>query len=110
MAPDSIDHLVPIAVGGDDSLANLRPALQEARWMADKHVAHLTTDRTDDINLKTWAVPPITRDLVSIIERFAQGADLVCESFRDRVADRLAELPPYRDPTELPPGPDLAPG
>jgi hypothetical protein len=84
--------------------------LREARWMADKHIAHLTTDRTDDIDLKTWSVEPITRSLVLIIERFAEGADLVCENFRDRVADRLAELPPPRDPTELPPRPDLAPG
>lgn len=33
--------------------------LREARWMADKHIAHLTTDRTTDIDLKTWAVEPI---------------------------------------------------
>jgi hypothetical protein len=85
-------------------------ALREARWMADKHVAHLTTDRTADIDGKTWTVPPITGSLVSIIERFARGADFVCEDFRDRVEDRLAELPPPRDWTELPPGPDLATG
>lgn len=83
--------------------------LREARWMADKHIAHLTTDRTADINLKTWAVEPIVRSLIPIIERFAEGADLVCDSFRDHVRGRLAELPPPRDPTELPPGPDFAP-
>jgi hypothetical protein len=76
--------------------------LREARWMADKHIAHLTTDRTADIDLKSWAVEPIVRSLIPIIERFTEGADLVCDS--------LAELPPPRDPTELPPGPDLAPG
>jgi hypothetical protein len=84
--------------------------LREARWMADKHVAHLTTDRTADIDFKIWAVEPIVRSLVPIIERFANGADLVCEGFREQVGDRLAELPPLRDPTERPPGPDLAPG
>lgn len=84
--------------------------LREARWMADKHIAHLTTDRTADVDLRIWAVEPIVRSLVPIIERFAHGADLACESFRELVADRLAELPPPRDPTELPPGPDLAPG
>jgi hypothetical protein len=84
--------------------------LREARWMADKHVAHLTTGRTGDIDFKVWAVEPIVRSLVPIIERFTNGADLVSERFREQVADRLAELPPPRDPTERPPGPDLAPG
>ena len=84
--------------------------LREARWMANKHIAHLSTDRTTDVDLKTWAVEPIVRSLAPIIECFANGADLVCESFRERVAERVAELPPPRDPTELPPGPDLAPG
>ncbi len=84
--------------------------LREARWMADKHIAHLTTDRTADVDLKTWAVEPIVRSLIPVIERFAEGADLVCDSFRDHVRDRLGELPPARDPTELPPGPDFAPG
>ncbi len=77
--------------------------LREARWMADKHIAHLTTDRTSDIDLKTWAVEPIVRSLVPIIERFANGADLVCEIFRECVAERIAELSPLSDPTELPP-------
>ncbi|MFN8160254.1 MAG: hypothetical protein U0R52_04305 [Solirubrobacterales bacterium] len=84
--------------------------LREARWMANKHVAHLTTDRTTDIDLKTWAVEPIVRSLIPIIERFTEGADLVCDRFRLEVRERLAELPPPRDPTELPPGADLAPG
>lgn len=84
--------------------------LREARWMADKHVAHLTTDRTSDTDLKTWAIEPIICSLAPIIMRFANGADLACESFRERVAERVAELPPPRDRTELPPGPDLAPG
>jgi hypothetical protein len=83
--------------------------LREARWMADKHVAHLTTGRTADIDLKTWAIEPIVCSLTPIIERFANGADLVCENFREHVAERVAELPPPRDRTELPPGPDLAP-
>jgi hypothetical protein len=83
--------------------------LDEARWMADKQVAHLTTDRTDDIDLKTWAVEPILRSMIPIIEHFTDGADLVCDDFGERVRDRLAEIPPPRDPTELPPGPDLAP-
>ena len=84
--------------------------LEEARWMADKHVAHLTTDRTADVDLKEWAVEPIVRSLAPIIERFADGADLVCDGFREQVAERIAELPPRRDWTELPPRPDLAPG
>lgn len=71
----------------------LDPHLRKARWMADKHVAHLTTDRTIDIDLKTWAVELIVCSLAPIIERFANSADLVCESFRDRVAERIAELP-----------------
>lgn len=83
--------------------------LHEARWMADKHIAHLTTARTSDVDLKIWAVEPILRSLLPTIERFANGADHVSESFRERVADRLAELPPRRDPRELPPGPDHAP-
>jgi hypothetical protein len=84
--------------------------LDEARWMADKQIAHLTTDRTADVDLKTWAVEPIVRSLVPIIECFANGAGLVCDGIRQRVAERIAELPSPRDWTELPPGPDLAPG
>lgn len=83
--------------------------LREARRMADKHVAHLTTDRTTDIDLKTWAVEPIVYSLIPIIEAFASGAELVCESFRQQVAERISELPRRRDWTELPPRPDLAP-
>lgn len=82
--------------------------LTEARWMADKHVAHLTTDRTSDIDLKTWAVEPIVYSLVPIIVSFADGADFVCETFRQNVAERISELPPRRDWTELPPRPDFA--
>jgi hypothetical protein len=81
---------------------------REARWMADKHIAHLTTDRTDDVNLKTWTVEPILRSMIPVIERFTSGAPLVSNAFRQSVRDRLAEIPPPRDPTELPPGPDLA--
>ncbi|HEU4678993.1 MAG TPA: hypothetical protein VFS35_05690 [Terrimicrobiaceae bacterium] len=83
--------------------------LREARHMADKHVAHLTTDRTSDVDLKTWAVEPIVDSLVPIIESFASGAELVCETFRQYVAERISELPPRRDWTELPPRPDFAP-
>jgi hypothetical protein len=83
--------------------------LTEARWMADKQIAHLTTDRTADIDMKTWAVEPIIQSLVPIIERFASGADLVRDDFRQDVAERISELPPRRDWTELPPQPDLAP-
>jgi hypothetical protein len=88
----------------------LDPYLREARWMADKHIAHLTTDRTTDIDAKIWAVEPIVQSLTPVIECFANGADLVCDRFRQRVAERVAELPPLRDRTNLPPGPDLAPG
>ncbi len=84
--------------------------LREARWMADKHVAHLTTDRTADANLKTWAIEPIISSLALIIRSFADGADLVCENFRECVAERIAELPPLRDRTALPPETDLMPG
>jgi hypothetical protein len=88
----------------------LDPYLREARWMADKHIAHLTTDRVIDMNLKTWAVEPIVYSLLPIIERFANGANFVCESFRKQVAERVAELPSPRDRTELPSEPDPAPG
>lgn len=84
--------------------------LREARWMADKHVAHLTTDRTADIDLKAWAVEPIVCSLAPIIEHFSNGADLVCESFRERVAECVSELPPRCDPPEAIFGLDLEPG
>jgi len=84
--------------------------LGEARRMADKHVAHLTTDRTTDIDSKSWAVEPIVYSLVPIIESFTSGADLVDDDFRQLVAERISELPPRRDWTEMPPQPDLAPG
>lgn len=83
--------------------------LSEARRMADKHIAHLTTDRTADIDLKTWAVEPIVYSLVPIIKDFASSADFVCETFRERVAERIAEIPPPRNWTESPPRPDIAP-
>jgi hypothetical protein len=73
--------------------------LRDARWMADKHIAHLTTDRTDDIDLKAWPVEPIVASLVPIIERFATDADLVCDSFREQVDSRIAELPRRPDRT-----------
>jgi hypothetical protein len=83
--------------------------LKEARWKADKHIAHLTTDRTADINMKLWAVEPIILSLKPIIERFTAGADLVSDDFRQKVTERILELPLRRDWTELPPRPDLAP-
>lgn len=83
--------------------------LTQARWMADKHIAHLTTDRTADIDLKTWAVEPIVNSLTPIIQRFADGADLVRTTFRERVAERLAELPRPGGSGESPPGRDAAP-
>lgn len=83
--------------------------LQEARRMADKHVAHLTTDRTSDVDLKSWAVEPIVYSLVPIIESFASDAELVSDTFRQLVAERISGLPPRRDLTELPPRPDFAP-
>jgi hypothetical protein len=83
--------------------------LSDARWMADKHIAHLTTDRTTDVDLKSWAVEPIVHSLVPIIKSFASGADLVDDTFRQLVAERISELPPRRDWTEMPPQPDLAP-
>jgi hypothetical protein len=82
--------------------------LRKARWMADKHVAHLTTDRTDDPDLKTWAVEPIVWTLKPIIERFADGADLVCETFRRDVHSVLAELHPPRDHSNLRAGSGMA--
>jgi hypothetical protein len=75
--------------------------LREARWMADKHVAHLTTDRTDDPDLKTWSVEAIVWTLKPIIERFADGAELVCNTFRENVHSVLAELHPPRDHSNL---------
>lgn len=114
-----LDFLAPRSARRTDACAanfykewdepDLNVYLREARWMADKHVAHLTSDRTSDIDLKTWAVEPIVYSLAPIIRRFADGADLVCERFREQVAERLAELGTPRDWTELPPGPDLAP-
>jgi hypothetical protein len=71
----------------------LNSYLRDARWMADKHIAHLTTDRTTAIDLKTWAVEPIVGSLIPIIERFTEGAHLVGHTFRHRVRDRLAEFP-----------------
>ena len=75
--------------------------------MADKQVAHLTTSRTADVNMKTWAVNPVVASLVPIILRFADGATFVCDDFRENVRreDRIAELPPFRDTTEMPPRP-----
>lgn len=95
--------------GGWES-PDLNIYLTEARRMADKHVAHLTVERTSDPDMKSWAVEPIVRSLVPIVERFAGGADLVCDVFRQSVAERLAELPPARNWTEMSPRPDLAPG
>jgi hypothetical protein len=83
-------------------------ALQEARWMADKHVAHLTTSRTANVDEKMWFVNPIVAALVPIIERFADGATFVCDDFREDVVERIAELPPFRDTTAMPPRPDAA--
>jgi hypothetical protein len=81
--------------------------LTEARRMADKHIAHLTIERTSDPDMKSWPVEPIVRSMVPIVERFADGADLVCDAFRRSVAERLAELPPPREGTEVPPRPDI---
>jgi hypothetical protein len=83
--------------------------IREARWMADKHIAHLTTDRTSDIDMKTWAIEPIVASIVPVIVRFADGAVLVCEGFQQQVAERLTELPPPKDWSELSPEADLAP-
>ena len=82
--------------------------LREARWMADKHVAHLTTDRTDDPDLKTWAVEAIVWTLKPTIERFADGAELVCDTFRERAHSVLAELHPPRDHSNLRAGSGVA--
>ena len=89
--------------------SELNVYLREARWMADKHIAHLTTDRTSDVDMKAWAVEPIVYSMVPIIRSFARDAELVCGTFRQLVAERISELPPRRDWTELPPQPDLAP-
>ena len=62
----------------------------------------------DRFDLKSWAVEPIVYSLIPIIETFASGAELIRESFRQQVAERISELPPPRDWTELPPRPDLA--
>jgi hypothetical protein len=72
----------------------LDAVLTKARWMADKHIAHLTTDRTDDPEQKEWPIQAIFESIVPTIERFSEGADLVCDTFRDEVAARLAELRP----------------
>ena len=85
----------------------LNEHLKQARWMADKHVAHLTSDRTADIHSKLWAIEPIAYTLVPIIRRFAEGAQLVTDEFRLDVGDRLSEVPPLRDWTELPPQPAI---
>jgi hypothetical protein len=75
----------------------LNSSLTEARWMADKQIAHLTTDRTADMSRKTWAVVPIVQSVIPIIERFTEGADTVCDEFRQHVRERLAELPTVGD-------------
>jgi hypothetical protein len=72
--------------------------------MVDKHIAHLTTDRTADVDLKTWAIEPIVLLARAHHQTFANEANLVCDSFRERTVERLAELPPRRDTTELPLG------
>lgn len=103
-----LDFFAPRSLRGTDAAARhfhagwkepeLDSCLREARWMADKHIAHLTTDRTADVALKTWPVESIIGSLIPIVERFAEGADLVCDDFRHRVRDRLAELPTSRRP------------
>jgi hypothetical protein len=82
--------------------------LREARRMADKHVAHLTTDRTDDPDLKTWPVEAIVWTLKPTIEQFADGAELICNTFRERVHSVLAELHPRRDHSNLRQGSGVA--
>jgi hypothetical protein len=62
--------------------AELNLYLREARWMADKHIAHLTSDRTADVDLKIWDVEPIVRSLVPIHR-----------TLRERRRSRLRELP-----------------
>lgn len=81
----------------------LNSFLEEARWMADKQVAHLTTSRTEDIDLKVWAVEPILHSILPLIERFALEAELVSEHFREQVADRIAEAPRRKEWSDLPP-------
>lgn len=83
--------------------------LRDARWMADKHIAHLTTDRATDIDEKTWPVEPIVQSMLPIIGDFAERAEFVCSEFREAVFDRLSEAPERKDWRNLPPGPDLAP-
>ncbi len=82
--------------------------LREARQIADKQVVHLTTGRTDDPDLKTWAVEAIVWTLKPTIERFADGAELVCDTFREDVHYVLAELHPRRDHSNLREGSGVA--
>lgn len=77
--------------------------LREARGMADKQIMHLTTGRTDDPDLKTWVAGPIVASLKPIIERFAEGADLVCASFQKDVDAVLSELPRHSAIATIPP-------
>jgi hypothetical protein len=77
--------------------------------MADKHIAHLTTNRTANPDEKEWASEPIIYTLMPIIERFRKGADLVSDEFRQAVWERLLEIPEQRDWSNLPPRPDLSP-
>ena len=89
---------------GDWEKPALDSHLQEGRWKADKHVAHLTTDRTSDINLKLWAVDPTVQSLIPAIKRFTERAELVSEEFRTKVAERLRELPAPRSDRPGPSG------
>lgn len=87
----------------------LNISLRDARWMADKQIAYLTTDRTDNVDFKTWPVEPIVQSLLPTINRFTEEAELVSDEFREAIWDVLAEAPSKRDWRNLPPGPDLAP-
>lgn len=81
----------------------LNAHLTEARLMADKQIAHLTTSRTTDITAKEWAIEPILYSMIPLIEKFAREAERVSEGFRAEVSDQIAEAPPKKRWSELPP-------
>lgn len=56
---DTIDHIIPVADGGDDSLDNLRPA----HGRKSKHCAgNFSSKRTQE-----WEIKPVTSDKYSDI-------------------------------------------
>lgn len=51
-------------------------ALRSAKKRADRELAHLTADRVAGVRpQKAWLVPPLERDLRTLLEAFLAAAD-----------------------------------